>query len=430
MARAPKAGPAVDEEDGGGGHQRCDGHAGDGAGRGADEADYARADGDEEESEDDDEKRGGEVGGPSDECAGDGFEFEKEEHEGDDEGRADEDDTHGEIVFRSDGFGLYGSRAGTHVAEARAECAEDGGQGLDQRDEAGGGDCAGAHGLDVGGPEVAGSHLRDGDLAGIDGSPKFLAEEVDQRHDNEPREDAAGKDDAGDFGSDDVADSEVFGRGIGVDGGTFEDVLGAEVGLVFGSVRPGFEEVSILEEGVDAAEAQAEENAAGERATALAGDEHVGAGGAFGVRQGAMFLHDELATERNHEQNAEPAADQGEHEDTGVFEIEAEKDQRGQGKDDTGGDGLAGVAGGLDNVVLKDGGAAEGAENADGEDCDGNGGGDGEAGTQADIDGHGSKDKSEERAEKNGSEREFGTVLAGRNEGVKVLHRQPPSDCR
>ena len=57
-------GPALDEEDGAGGHERGDGHAGDGTGRGADEADDARADGDEEKSEDDDEQRGGEIGGP------------------------------------------------------------------------------------------------------------------------------------------------------------------------------------------------------------------------------------------------------------------------------------------------------------------------------------------------------------------------------
>ena len=37
-----------------------------------------------------------------------------------------------------------------------------------------------------------------------------------------------------------------------------------------------------------------------------------------------------------------------------VFEIEAEKDQRGQGEDDAGGDGLAGIAGGLDDVVFED----------------------------------------------------------------------------
>jgi hypothetical protein len=34
---------------------------------------------------------------------------------------------------------------------------------------------------------------------------QLLAEEVDKRHEHEPGEDAAGKDDAGDLGADDVA---------------------------------------------------------------------------------------------------------------------------------------------------------------------------------------------------------------------------------
>ena len=90
------------------------------------------------------------------------------------------------------------------------DSAEYGGQRLEQGDEAGRGHGARAHGLDVGGPEIAGSHLRDGDLAGIDGTAEFLTKEVDERHDHEPGEDAAGKDDAGYAGSDDVADSEIL----------------------------------------------------------------------------------------------------------------------------------------------------------------------------------------------------------------------------
>ena len=67
-----------------------------------------------------------------------------------------------------------------------------------------------------------------------------------------------------------------------------------------------------------------------------------------------MLLDDELPPQRNHEQHAQPAADQSEQKDAGVLEIEAEEDQRGQGEDDARGDGLAGVAGGLDDVVFKD----------------------------------------------------------------------------
>ena len=79
------SGPAFDEEDGGGGHQRGDGHAGDGRGGGADDADDARGDGDEEEAEDDDEESGGEVGEHADLRAGDGLELKEEEHQHDEE---------------------------------------------------------------------------------------------------------------------------------------------------------------------------------------------------------------------------------------------------------------------------------------------------------------------------------------------------------
>ena len=84
MASAPKAGAVqpLTRKMAAGGHERGDGHAGDGAGRRADEADDARADGDEEKSEDDDEQRRGEIGGPADERAGNGLELEEEEHAG------------------------------------------------------------------------------------------------------------------------------------------------------------------------------------------------------------------------------------------------------------------------------------------------------------------------------------------------------------
>jgi len=197
--------------------------------------------------------------------------------------------------------------------------------------------------------------------------------------------------------------------------------------LEFWCARPGFEEVFILEEGVEAAEAEAEEDAAGEGATAFACHEDVGAGGAFRIREVAVLFNDELAAEGNHEEDAEPAADEGEHEDARVLEIEAEENQRGEREDDTGGDGLACVAGGLDDVVLKDGGAAEDAEDADGENGDGDGGSNGQAGAETHIDRDHSKDDAEDGPEKEGAEGEFRRVLIGRNErfkngGLKFCH--------
>ena len=107
-------------------------------------------------------------------------------------------------------------------------------------------------------------------------------------------------------------------------------MLGAEVGLILRRVWPGSEEIFVLKQRVDAAKSEAEKDAAGQRAAFFARDQHVGAGGAFGIGERAVLLHDELAPQRNHEENAEPSADQRQHEDARVFEIEAEKDQSGQ----------------------------------------------------------------------------------------------------
>ena len=199
----------------------------------------------------------------------------------------------------------------------------------------------------------------------------------------------------------------------------FITCCGPKIGLESWRTGPGAEDIFVLEEGVKAAQAKAEKDAAGERATALTGDEDVGAGCAFGVGQRAVFLHDELAAEGNHEEHAQPAADQGEHEDAGVLQLKAEKDERGQGEDDAGGDGLASIARGLDDVVFKNGGAAESAEDADGEHGDGDRGGNGEAGAQAHVDGDSAEDDSEEGAEEDGSEREFGATLSCGNKGLK-----------
>ena len=172
--------------------------------------------------------------------------------------------------------------------------------------------------------------------------------------------------------------------------------------------------------GVEAAQAEAEKDAAGERAAFFAGDEHVGAGSAFGIRQRAVLLHDELAAQGNHEQNAEPAADEGEHEDARVFEIEAEKDESRQREDDARGDGLPGVAGGLDDVVFEDGGAAKCAQDADGKNRDGNGCGDGKPGAKADIDRDGAEDEAEEASRGAGAEGELRADLVGGDEGLKI----------
>ncbi len=70
----------------------------------------------------------------------------------------------------------------------------------------------------------------------------------------------------------------------------------------------------------------------------FAGEKNIRAGSAFGVGEMAVFLDDQFSSQRNHEEDAEPSAEQRQEKDAGVFQIEAEKDKRGQREDDTGGD--------------------------------------------------------------------------------------------
>ncbi len=153
-------------------------------------------DGDEEEAEDDDEQRGGEVGEGADLRSGDGLELEEEEHQQDEQDASRRRRRWGQVVLGARGRG--GGELGAGLLEALGERADDGGQGAEEGDEAGGGDRARAHGPDVGAPEVGGRHLGDGHGAGIERGGEVRAEEVDGGHQDEPGEDAAGEHDGGD----------------------------------------------------------------------------------------------------------------------------------------------------------------------------------------------------------------------------------------
>ena len=197
-------------------------------------------------------------------------------------------------------------------------------------------------------------------------------------------------------------------------------MLVAEVGGEVGGSGEEAEEVFVLEEGVEAAETEAEEDAGGEGAAALAGHKDVGAGGALGVGEGAVLFDDELAAEGDHEEDAKPSAEEGEGEDAGGFEVEAEEDECGEGEDDSGGDGLASVSGGLDDVVFEDAGAAEGAEDGDGEDGDGDAGSYGKACAKTDIDGDGTEEDSEDGAEEEGADGELGARFGRWHKGLEA----------
>jgi hypothetical protein len=246
----------------------------------------------------------------------------------------------------------------------------------------------------------------------------MLAKEDDRRHQDQPTEDAASKHDRGHADTDDVADSEILRRNVGADGRALHDLLavGVEVGRVVGRGREEAQQVVVLEERVQAAEAQAEEDAAGKRSAALAGLENVGAGRALGVWERAVLVHDELLAQRNHKEDAQPAAEERQGEDAEAFEVKAEKDQGREREDDARSDGLACIAGGLDDVVFKDGRATEDAQDGDGEDRDGDAGRHRQTRPQADIDRYCTEDDAKHSAQKQRTNAQLLAVITGRNE--------------
>ena len=137
------------------------------------------------------------------------------------------------------------------------------------------------------------------------------------------------------------------------------DAPGSHLGSYVGVSRQS--PMRIHQHRIEAAEPESPEDAAGERAAAISRHEHVRAGGAFGIEQVAVLLDDELAAQRNHEEHAEPSADQRQEKYAPVFQREAEKNQRGQREDHAAGDRFAGRAGRLHDIIFEDADLAEGA---------------------------------------------------------------------
>src|SRR6266481_5926046 len=135
----------------------------------------------------------------------------------------------------------------------------------------------------------------------------------------------------------------------------------------------------VHEKGVDAAEAEPPEHSACKRTTSFTCDENIGAGGAFGKYQISVFLDDELAAERHHEQDTKPTAQERKRENApeGEFRAEAQKNQGGDREHDARSKRFTGGARRLHDVVFQNGGAAKRAKDADGEHGDGDGCGDG-----------------------------------------------------
>src|ERR1035437_7525100 len=175
-------------------------------------------------------------------------------------------------------------------------------------------------------------------------------------------------------------------------------MLRPDVEVALGSCGPQAEEIVVLEEGVDTAKSETQEDPRREAAATLAGHQYIGAGGTLGIDKGSVLLHNQLAAQRNHEEHAEPAAEQSQREDAACLKIEAEEDECGQREDDARCDGLACISRRLHDVVLEDAGPAERPEDGNGQYGDRNAGRNSQSGLYADVDCHRAKDYSEERA--------------------------------
>ncbi len=232
-----------------------------------------------------------------------GMEGEQHPHHGDDDDGADDDPAHGHVAIDAAGSG--GAAAfRANVFQSGAQSGNDGGHGAQQGDQTRGSDSTCAHRADIAPPDIVGGHLGNGNCRWIDRRVTCdLPVKLDGGHHHQPGNDAASEEDASYVRADDVADSKIFRSDSETEG-----CAGKPAWAIFRLRGPRLH--GVHQEGVDAAEAESPEDASGERAAALAGDKHVRACGALWKNQVAVFFHDELATQGDHEEDAEPSAEQ------------------------------------------------------------------------------------------------------------------------
>ena len=195
-------------------------------------------------------------------------------------------------------------------------------------------------------------------------------------------------------------------------------MLRAEVEVAVRGGGEEAEEILVLEERVEAAEAEAEKDARGEGAAALAGDQDVRAGCAFGVGQGAVLFDDELAAQRDHEEHAEPSAEEREREDAVDSRSKPRKISAGRVKMTPEAIDWPALPVVCTMLFSRMRGAAEGAEDGDREHGDRDRGGDRKSGAQADVDGDRAEEDAEEAAQDEGARGELRARLRVRERRV------------
>jgi hypothetical protein len=145
------------------------------------------------------------------------------------------------------------------------------------------------------------------------------------------------------------------------------------------------------------------------RATLLPGDEHLGDRGRLGERELAMGLADEVAPQRDEEEDAQRPAREADEDGLPGMRVELQDVERRQREDRTGDHGPGHAADAGDDDVLDDRRAPPvDAGQPDGEDRDGDGRLHHLADLEAGVGGGHGEDEGEERAPQDGPERGLG----------------------
>ena len=141
-----------------------------------------------------------------------------------------------------------------------------------------------------------------------------------------------------------------------------------EIEVLLPDVEGGDQEI------VDAGDGGGLQQQPGLRAALFAGDQHLGDGGGFGVRQLAVHVAHEVAAQRDQEQHAQAAAREADEDGLHRVRVELQNVERRQREDGARHHGAGQPADAGDDDVLEQAGAARiGARQADGQDRDGDG---------------------------------------------------------
>jgi hypothetical protein len=251
-----------------------------------------------------------------------------------------------------------------------------------------------------------------------------LAEHADHRHQHVPAQERAADDDQGVAQADDVA--QAHDRRLGHHVELEADLPGQVLAPLEGGGReglaPGAE--GLRDELVPGRDQTALDQDAGLAAARLARHQDLGRGRGLGEREFPVHVLDEVAAERDQEQDPQEAAQQrgqAHLQEVGLL-VQAQDVDARQGEDRTGDDHARGRADRLDHHVLLQGLLlAEPGADADGQDRDRDRGLEDLADLQAEVGGRGREERRVEQTPDQRVRGQFGHDLAGRNDGRVIL---------